>query len=673
MYAKLILKNVWKNIKDYGIYFLTLLIAVAVFYAFNSIEAQPAFQESMDVNTQIAGQLIPMLHIVSKLIAVLLAFLIVYANQFLLKRRKRELAIYMILGMSGKKISTLFVCETIVIAAAAVASGIGVGCLFSQGISVFALKMFHYDLSSYRFCFSVDALQQTLICFVLIFALVIVFNMYTILKVKLIELLQAGSKNETMAVKQNVFLVVMLICAGILYAVSAYLIYEKEGFSFKSKQSVFCVIALCMATAMVIYSLSGLILKVLRRKESWYFKGINAFFVRQISSKIQTNFVTMTVITLMLTGTICIVSLGMGMADSMNRMIEATTSFDLMVEESENVNRSADAFYQDLKESGLPLEDVLQKKVVYNTYNTKELQLKDVLADQTSLVAYVLGRLENPIPVIRVSDYNAAMKLQGKPEIQLKENTYRMNSNFKFTNEQLQKKMDQNLSYQIAGVTLKPESTEVLHNNYYLSNVGENDMATMIVPDAVAEKLTKAKLYLIGVYRPDYEDTAMEEKVVELSGKAYDNGLDIQYLTANDVSALFYGSYAMLAFVCCYLGVILLIICVAILALQQLTETNDNISRYRLLGKLGVEEHTRNKTLLKQMSVYFGVPLLIAVTYASAALPRMIEKMRNSLGMEVGTQMLFLSGMVLVIYGSYFVVTYVSCRRMIREEKRVVE
>ena len=114
--CKLIFRNVCKNIRDYLIYFLTLTLSVSLFYAFNSISDQPAFSNMGMTGTLLYRQLGIMLSTLSTMIAVVLAFLILYANQFLLKRRKKELGVYMMLGMKKGRISRLFADETLVLA-----------------------------------------------------------------------------------------------------------------------------------------------------------------------------------------------------------------------------------------------------------------------------------------------------------------------------------------------------------------------------------------------------------------------------------------------------------------------------------------------------------------------------------------------------------------------------
>ncbi|MBP3352486.1 MAG: ABC transporter permease [Lachnospiraceae bacterium] len=671
MYGKIILNNVKRNIKDYGVYFLTLMISVAVFYSFNSIETQPVIQEAIYSNTSMVGNLIPMIHIISKFVAVMLAVLILYANQFLLKRRKKELGIYMILGMSERRMSAIFVGEIILIGMFALCTGLGVGCILSQVISVFAIKMFTFDLSEYRFVFSQTSLKETIICFAIIFAIVIIFNIRTIMKVKLIDMLTAARKNEQIANGGTGVYLLFLSGAFVLYGIAGYLLYFKEGLSFQTNQPAMCFLAICVATALLIYSMAGLCLQWLKKKKSWYLKGINIFLVRQISSKMQSNFITMTAVSLLLTGTICIVSLGMGIADAMNDTASKAAPYDVMIFKSEEGLQDTKAdYYQELLDKGLPLEGVFQNRYIIEARETDVITYKDILADVNSLSITDRegGLLDSSVTVLGISDYNAALGLQGKAPVSLPEGTYLLNSNYRGTDKNIQKKYEQQESIIVKGNVLKPANTEVLHNTYYLSIVGANDQGTIIVSDAIANELELSAMILVGNYVEQYDETQLIEKMIPLIGETVES--PITYYTKTLVHGMYYGTFSVLAFICCYIGVILLIICVAVLSLQQLTEANDNVRRYQMLQKLGVEEKVQRMAILKQISVYFGVPLIISVLYAIVALPKVVEKIRDSLGMEVGLQVIAVMVILFVIYGSYFVFTYISCRSIVAEKTR---
>ena len=668
MYGKIIIKNVARNIKDYGIYFITLLISVAVFYSFNAIDSQPVIKEAMESNGNMMGTLIPMIHMLSKFVAVMLAFLIIYANNFLLKRRKKELGIYMILGMSEGKMSLLFVGETVLIGIFSVIAGIGVGCLLAQGISIFAIKMFAYDLAQYRFVFSVGSLKETLICFAIIFFVVVVFNVHTINKVKLIDMLTASRKNENMSVDNSGILWVALAGSVGIYGMVGYLLYFKNIFDFDTNQPYICFLGICIATAMLIYSVAGIVLNILQKKKTWYLKGINSFLVRQISSKMQTNFATITVVSLLLTGTICIVSIGMGMADSMNQLSGKEAPFDLVVYDESAELSDGEKFYEKLEKKGLPLDKALEGYDVINCYEDEKLTYSDILSDLDALNGYDKenGTAKDLLPIVSVSEYNRALELQGEEPITLESGTFQISNCYKGTKKNIQEWYNEQKSLTIFGQTLRPGSTKILEYAYYLAPAGLNDAGTIIVSDELLKTETPEDSIFMGVYKQGYDETPLVDVMVGLMGNLKSQ---FSYYTKNLVNNAIYGTYAMAAFVCCYIGVILLIICVAVLSLQQLTETNDNVIRYQLLGKLGVERKIQNSALLRQIFVYFGIPLLVAIVYAMAGMPKAIEKVETKLGLQFGAQAAAIIVILIIVYGSYFLLTYLSCRRMIAEEK----
>lgn len=115
MLFKLSLKNMKKSLKDYTIYFLTLVLGVAIFYIFNSLDSQEAMLKVSQSTKSIIQLLISMLGMVSVFVAVILGLLIVYANNFLINRRKKEFGIYMTLGMGRRQISKIIIIETMMI------------------------------------------------------------------------------------------------------------------------------------------------------------------------------------------------------------------------------------------------------------------------------------------------------------------------------------------------------------------------------------------------------------------------------------------------------------------------------------------------------------------------------------------------------------------------------
>ena len=195
MYFKLATRNLKKSLKDYTIYFLTLVFGVCIFYTFNSIESQRVMMDLNDMQAAAFQLTDTVMAVASVFISFVLGFLIVYANNYLIKRRKKEFGIYMTLGMENNQLSRLIFVETMLIGFISLVVGIGLGVLLSQGLSIFTAQLFKVNLVNFTFVFSKIAFIKTTVCFVLIYIVVLIFNSSIIRRVKLIDLLTSERKN----------------------------------------------------------------------------------------------------------------------------------------------------------------------------------------------------------------------------------------------------------------------------------------------------------------------------------------------------------------------------------------------------------------------------------------------------------------------------------------------
>ena len=179
MLFKLSFRNMKKSFKDYAIYFLTLVLGVAIFYMFNSIDSQQAMLDISESKKQIIKLMIQMLGMVSVFIAVILGLLIVYANKFLINRRKKEFGIYMTLGMGRRQISKIILFETILVGIISLFAGLAFGVFASQFMSVLVAKIFEANMDKFTFIFSKDACIKTCVYFAIMYFVVMIFNTIT--------------------------------------------------------------------------------------------------------------------------------------------------------------------------------------------------------------------------------------------------------------------------------------------------------------------------------------------------------------------------------------------------------------------------------------------------------------------------------------------------------------
>ena len=664
--CKLIMKNVRKNIRDYLIYFLTLMISVSVFYAFNSISDQPAFSEMGMTKTLLYDQLGILLSALTVLIAVVLAFLIIYANQFLLKRRKKELGMYMVLGMKKGRISRIFAGETLCVGVIALVTGLCLGVALSQGISLVALKLFAIELSKFQIVFSMGAFQKTALCFAVIFLLVMTFNVWSVSSVQLIDLLTASRKNET-AQNRSRLLPVLMFFVSLACILSSGVMFNRNGILPSRESHSFQVagILLVAGTFLFFYSLSTVLVQILRANRNVYLRGLNTFLVRQVGSKIRTNYFIMTIVCGLLTVTICAVSVGVSTALAMNELSRSATPYDLNV--LSNVSMDGDSsILEYLASRDADLSGYAENMEQISIYEADFTYSSLFAGQNVELWPIDEGILDSSVSVLAVSDFNRALAMQGKEPVMLAENEYLLNCNYKGTFLYVKKALENHEDLVLAGIPLQRASDTVLEETYFMTSVGNNDRGTLIVPDAAAHSLTKDVNILLVQYRPDADSDAVLQKMIPIG---LDDTHGYRYAEKNMMYDMFYGLNALISFLCCYIGLIFLLICAALMALKQLTETTDNIYRYGLLQKLGAKKEQIVRTLLSQTAIFFAAPLAVAGIFSTVLMGKAMEIVEEFMNIHISSNMVFTVVLFLVVYGSYFLATYLSCKRMVMEHQ----
>ena len=665
--GKLIIRNVRKNIQDYMIYFLTLTVSVSMFYAFNSIQTQPALNDLDTTKQMLSDQLGILLSVLSVVVAIVLAFLILYANQFLLKRRKKELGIYTLLGMEKGKISKIFAGETLCVGILSLVFGIILGLLLSQGLSIFSLRLFAIDMSKFQIVFSISALKKTISCFVLIFLIVMIFNVRTVSSVRLIDLLTAGRKNEVMALR-NKAAGISLAALSILCIVSSGVIIQHYGILPSRENSWFqiAVVLLAAGTALFFFSVSAVLLTAILANRKIYLKGLNTFLSRQIGSKVQTDFMTMSIVCALLTISICGISVGISSALTMNETSKAALPYDLNVVADIDVAGETDiAAYLKSRDVDMGIyADSLAQISLYEA----EITYGDLFEGQDLNLWHIDENIpEMGVSVVSISDFNRALAAQGKSPINLADNEFLLNCNYKGTLQYIDSFLQSCTEIDMNGTILQLGGKKPLGETVLMTSVGNNDRGTFIVPDHIAASLAKDMNILLVQYKPGINTDEILQKMIPIGLEWETEGY--RYTEKNMLSSMYYGSCALLVFLCCYIGLVFLLICAALLSLKQLTETADNIYRYGLLQKLGTDSRLLFGALFKQIAIFFASPLLLAGMFSVFGIGKITAIVEEFLNMHISTNIGITVLMFLIVYGGYFIATYLSCKHMVMEKQ----
>ncbi len=664
--TKIIFGNVRKNIKDYAIYFLTLSISISLFYAFNSFADQPALQNLASSKKIMYEQLNIYMTVLSYLVAIILAFLIIYTNNYLLKRRKKELGIYMLLGMKKRRIAKIFSGETFYISVISLIVGLGLGIIVSQGIGLVALQLFAIELSEYQIIISPNALGITVGCFTLIFVTTICFNVSSISQVRLISLLRASRTSENPSIK-NIGLTSLIFISAIVLIISAQAIIIQNGIM-PSRDDYFiqtAIIFLGIGTILLFYSGTIVITSLIKSNKRCYLKGITSFVVSQINSKFITNFLILSIVTGLLTITICGMSTGVSMVLEVNRLSNEQVPYDLNVYSIAAMNGESDTL-EYLYNNNLDLEKYAEAMEEISIYNA-DIIYGDILANQElDLWRMDMDLPNKPIQVVSISDFNKAMSLQGKEPYTLGEDEFYLNCNYEGTIKYMEQFYINANSITIAGNTLKPANNNIISETFYMTSIGNNDRGSVIVPDKVVSSLQKYWNIVLVQYKPTINPDDVMQPLIPIG---LDDTSGYFYTETNVMYDMFYGMYAIYIFVCFYLSIIFLLICVALLSVKQLTEVADNVERYGLLRKIGVSDRQLNRSMLVQVGVFFGCPIAIATIYSIIETNEIIKLIEGFMNLHVATNLSITIILFLAIYGLYFVATYMSSKAIIRERR----
>ena len=684
MLFKLSIKNITKSIKDYAIYFFTLVLGVAIFYVFNAIDSQTVMLNVSSSTSEIIRLMTTILGGVSVFVSFILGFLIIYASRFLIKRRNKEFGIYLTLGMSKRKISLILFFETLIIGVISLGVGLALGIVLSQLMSILVANMFEADLTKFQFTFSSSTALKTLLYFSIMYLIVMIFNTIIVNKCKLIDLLHGNKKSEKVKLKNPIICTIVFIIAVIALSYAYYLVTDGFGTSplMNTISGILIPIALgCVSTFLIFWSLSGLILKIVMHLKKYYYKGLNSFTIRQISSKINTTVFSMTIICLMLFFTICIFSSALSIKNSLSGNLKDLAPVDIQFSKLQQLSdEEEESFSKDIIEDyNTTVKDTLQRLDVYkylkevvdiNTYRVEEITLKDSFGDQIEQIGkdYPLLAYQDKETLIKLSDYNRLAKLYNKKELTLKDNEYVIIANYKMMADIRNISLKNNTKLTINGKNYYPKYQECQDGIIELSGSATNT-GVIILPDNALEGIHPYKNILAANYQADTKEEKenVEDIVNTIINNHFNKDTLLSYNTKIDIYESSIGLGAMVTFVGLYLGIIFLISSAAILALKELSESTDNKERFNMLRKIGTDDKMINKALFNQIAVFFLFPLLLAIIHSIFGI-EFANYILKTMGTESLLSSIILTAVFLVvIYGGYFLVTYYCSKNIIKE------
>lgn len=649
IFNELAAKNVKKSSKDYFIYFFTLMLSVCLFYSFNSISTQFAALGLEDRLSYLSFSS-SVLTAFSVLVCFIMGALVVYANRFMLRRRKKEMGIYATLGMERRDLNHILMKETLKIGVVSLAAGIVFGIFAAQILSLVTAKLAGLSLESYHFMISVKAIVLSILFFGILFLFVHRFNVKELKKMSLLDMIYADRKNETaIAEKNGKDMICMLISIFMMaggYAV-LFIIAEKSVFKALGIGGLLLIIG----TLLFFTSVFKIMPKIMKLNKKKYFRGLNMFAASQLSSRAKSQGKSGAMISVLLFLSLSLSILGPGLGKFVMNGIENADPYDVTISYSAQFREEvSDDPMSDLKSGGFDVEAFSDSYVNFWTYQSP------------MVTTQLLGEKESvPLVIIGLDDYNRLLAQQNKDSVVLGENEYAIVYAFPPAEEKLKAFAREPKPLLIADTELTMAENGLKRNAWKNSNV-LSDEGAVIVPQNIAEGLERG-MWMLNfnfyhaskeVYDAFYEEwyASVTDDFILLSGEEA-----IISVTADNLLTTYLGIY---------LGITFLITSGAVLALQQLSQSADNIERYDLLRKLGASRRDLKRSLTKQLKVYFGLPMLIALLHTAVIL---FLTFRLFEGLAL-TAMLAIIGfgvmLILAVYGVYVTATYAGSRRMLQ-------
>ena len=723
MLCKLAWGNVRRAGKDYLVYLLTLTLAVTVFYAFNTISIQVDFVSMEEGLSQLLGGIFSGL---TFFLAAIMGFLMVYANGFIMKRRKKEFGLYQVLGMSRGQVARVMALETAIVSGAALVLGILFGVGVSQLMTFFTASIFKTQIANFHFFFSMQAFALTVGCLFVIFLVTLAFNLLVVGRTKIIDLMSASRQNEAIKTRSPLLSAVVFVLGTVLIGV-AYFRLLRDGMPVDTpvgemdeamNQFALTTGIVVVGTILFFFGLSGFLLKALQGAKGLYWRGLNMFTLRQLSAKVNTVSFSMAMIAMILFLAITSVTSGMSIANVMNTSVERNNPADY----SRVVIYYGERTLANSQDSDHPMAiaekpfDIVEAsgndEVNAELPNAEPYDLDGILGERVQVEAYdstprgetepvislnqLCEAVDMPLPVgtessnsnvlglqvMKESDYNRYRAFRGLGAVDLGLDGYLLTSDMGETvNKVYDAAMAEGVVLDIAGVKLHPCADEVDEgaSTFTNSTMGSNS-GTVIVPDYLVEKagLPLYTSYLLGNYRKglSYEETEgyvreprMWSELLDANGNEVALwGMDYTRIEAFESTNTMNGLISYLAI---YIGFVLVIACAAILTIQHLSGVSDSAKNCRILSELGTSRHEIMRSMLAQQAVFFLFPLVVGVAHSLVALHVVIEIVALFGGISIGVTVAATCAIFLLCYGGYFAVTYFMSKGIVSDAIRV--
>ena len=675
MLGKLSVRNAKRQAKDYIIYFITVIISVALMFSFNSIAVSGDISElstyMKDFGKAILG--------ISVIIIFVMAWLINYTMKFMLEKRSKEFGIYQILGIEKKDISNMFTLENILIGSLAFVLGVGAGLFLNQILTSIIMNLFNQPYQI-QIIFDIKAVGLTALYFFGIFVLVLLNCRRKIKKTKVYNLLYADKKNENNVIKKSKGNIIVFITSLVLLLL-AYFINDREfsNMSNMTGRNIFIALVMLIVGIYLFYiSISSFIVKRYLQNKSRKYKKSNMFLYRNLTSKINTMSITMGTIALMFTFILVGGNVALLMNNMLNNEIEMGYPFEITMS---SLDKDF-SIYKDYINKNAKVKEMYE----YDLYDVHNTNIRRALDGSAFESRYYY----DTDSVMLLKDYNKLRQMLGYEQVSLGENEAIIHS-MKTAEEKFEKYIEQNNLIEICNknLTIKQVNGEsisqISFNGYTYCIVVPDYMEQLLINEQIKTRKDGDLIYNHKLAVTTEELTTQEfalglEELIpreeftitsEYGGERYEQSIErglAYFHTKGERLSEAKSFYAIISFLAFYVALIFVMATATLLAIQQLSDSEKYKYRYELLKKLGMDELEINRTIFKQLLFYFAIPMLLPFIISIPIILSISKIFTIAVTIEeIIRNIGIIYGMFILVYGIYFIATDVQFTRNIEE------
>lgn len=682
LYIKLAWGNLRRALKDFTVYFVTLMLSVSLFYSFNTLTNQAFFVELSSSTSRLVLRMAELIAGLSIFLMIVIGILIVYANVFFMRRRVREFATYLLLGMKKSSLTFVILIENFIVGICALIVGLLVGVVVSQFSSLAVLKLFNSPVERFHFLLVPQAMIFTACMFGVVFVLSTLCATFVISRTRLSVLFRSSFTSDRFKIK-NPWITLVLFVVSVLLIAQAYRMFSYEVLTANGGGTFLCCTALVvLGTALFFYSVSTAFTQIARAIKPLYYRGLNLYVVRQFASRINSSWISMTMICATIFIALCTLSIGFTAVASVRSQETLMCPTDFIADfhckdgyQSVQTDKLVSLMAEEIPSWNTTVRSTTQLTSYTlgetdNVYTIANLISDCGLSKEKALDGVPADAVDMPVYFVGVSEYNKFRALAGLQPIELSDNEVRFASY-------------PSLADQTDDLAAS-EKTVTLGNTYHNVRIKQklkiSDLAglpsnpcSLIVPDAWVHTMKPQQTRLFAQFYTSSKEINEQFSQELAHGNKHKEGIlgqnNAYHLRAMNTVLryeLLEGALSirvMGTFVAVYTGIILLITSAAILSIQQLSELAYMRKSYTKLLQLGATSTCCSGTIFTQLGIWFMLPCALAISHAFCIMKEM-DALYRLMGTDAeAKQWLFITaGIVLAIYALYFIMTFVIVR-----------